>query len=435
MSLPNHLQRVARGGCTPEFNAKCDCSSPAAQCHATPTSRRPRHSPPTSMYTRPLPDGLVDFSSAEGRTRLARALAAGSASAFCPLVAQLQTQAFPAACGLTTLAIVLNALRVDPGRVWHTPWRWYDESFLFCCSGEERVRAAGVTMDELACVARCHGLRAEVVRGASDSHVRRMAARLLAAEADEGEDVSFLAVAFSRRVLGQTGSGHFSPIAAYDEETDSVLVLDTARFKYPPFWVSLPELNAATLEVDEMSSLPRGFVVLTKPGTACQKVSPILSLSRSLHDLELALAGRREKAWSAEELVNLVLQTVGFDVVDCFFRGQDYFSVARRGTLDEMCIRSSIKETPVGRYLGSVRNEISGDAEHQALFVFGCLATFPEHGLCADQLALSALGCLWASMPTQLHCAITQLASALQSAIDGIQGTRADEVEDSDSIE
>jgi Phytochelatin synthase len=32
-------------------------------------------------------------------------------------------------------------------------------------------------------------------------------------------------------VLGQTGSGHFSPIAGYHAATDSVLILDVARFK------------------------------------------------------------------------------------------------------------------------------------------------------------------------------------------------------------
>ena len=36
--------------------------------------------------------------------------------------------------------------------------------------------------------------------------------------------------------LLQTGDGHFSPVAGYHAGTDSVLVLDVARFKYPPYW-------------------------------------------------------------------------------------------------------------------------------------------------------------------------------------------------------
>jgi len=45
----------------------------------------------------------------------------------------------------------------------------------------------------------------------------------------------FLAIAFSRKGIGQTGDGHYSPIAAYHEPTDQCLVLDVARFKYAPF--------------------------------------------------------------------------------------------------------------------------------------------------------------------------------------------------------
>jgi glutathione gamma-glutamylcysteinyltransferase len=41
-----------------------------------------------------------------------------------------------------------------------------------------------------------------------------------------------LIASYSRRILKQTGSGHFSPIAAYDQESDSVLIMDT---------VSLPQ--------------------------------------------------------------------------------------------------------------------------------------------------------------------------------------------------
>ena len=47
---------------------------------------------------------------------------------------------------------------------------------------------------------------------------------------------------FSRGMLSQTGSGHFSPVGAYNEQHDMVLILDTARFKLPAFWTKLPLL-------------------------------------------------------------------------------------------------------------------------------------------------------------------------------------------------
>ena len=46
-------------------------------------------------------------------------------------------------------------------------------------------------------------------------------------------------VNFSRQYLNQTGNGHFSSIGGYNEEEEQVLVLEIARFKYPPFWVDI----------------------------------------------------------------------------------------------------------------------------------------------------------------------------------------------------
>ena len=68
-----------------------------------------------------------------------------------------------------------------------------------------------------------------------------------------------MVVSFCRQSLGQTGDGHFSPIGGYDEEGDRVLVLDVARFKYPPYWVKLPELWEAMKGVDSATGMPRGY--------------------------------------------------------------------------------------------------------------------------------------------------------------------------------
>jgi glutathione gamma-glutamylcysteinyltransferase len=402
------------------------CASPAVQCctvgaAAAPQPPRP---PAKSLYTKPLPPGLVHFCSPAGRTRLARALTGGTAAAFCPLVAQLQTQAFPAACGVTTLAVVLNAARVDPCRVWHTPWRWYDERFLYCCSPEERVRAAGVTLDEFACIAQCHGLLAEVMRGLADVDARALVERVVSAEGGEDGEISFLVAAFSRAALGQTGDGHFSPVAAYDAETDSVLVLDTARFKYPPFWVRLPELNSATRAVDAETQLPRGFVVLTRPADdGADALPPIINWSESLQRLDAALGAERGASWSAAQLVDLVLEAVGADMVDCCLSRR--FSLLRARSTSEDAFGAALAETPVGRYVLSMTG---GDVEFQqlALFVLGCLATSEKRGLSSEEVSLPALGIPWTATPAVLQSAILHLASALLTAVDGIQATSSD---------
>ena len=51
-------------------------------------------------------------------------------------------------------------------------------------------------------------------------------------------------VGYDRRALGQTGEGHFSPIGGYDPASDLALVLDVARFKYPPLPMPSSNTNA-----------------------------------------------------------------------------------------------------------------------------------------------------------------------------------------------
>ncbi|KAL7549330.1 hypothetical protein ACHAWF_012600 [Thalassiosira exigua] len=55
---------------------------------------------------------------------------------------------------------------------------------------------------------------------------------------------------FDRKVLGQVGGGHFSPLGAYHASTDSFLIVDTAKYKYPPVWVGTSDLFASMATVD-----------------------------------------------------------------------------------------------------------------------------------------------------------------------------------------
>jgi glutathione gamma-glutamylcysteinyltransferase len=71
-------------------------------------------------------------------------------------------------------------------------------------------------------------------------------------------------VSFDRGSLGQTGSGHFSPIAAFHPERDLVLVMDVARFKYLPYWVSVSRLYEATLVPDTATGNARGYVLVSR---------------------------------------------------------------------------------------------------------------------------------------------------------------------------
>ena len=75
-------------------------------------------------------------------------------------------------------------------------------------------------------------------------------------------------VDFNRKTLRQKGSGHFSPLAAYHEGEDRFLLMDVARYKAPPCWVSAPMLHAALQGIDSTSGKSRGFLVITRPDAA-----------------------------------------------------------------------------------------------------------------------------------------------------------------------
>ncbi len=88
-------------------------------------------------------------------------------------------------CGLATLAMVLNALQIDPRRLWKSPWRWFSEDLLDCCIPLEvitkyyllmiitwqhhhyannnyyilyqTVKKQGITFSEFACLSKCNG--------------------------------------------------------------------------------------------------------------------------------------------------------------------------------------------------------------------------------------------------------------------------------------
>lgn len=106
---------------------------------------------------------------------------------------------------------------------------------LDCCRPLNDIAQVGLTLSEFACLARCNGLRAQVVSPLVDwspqeraKGLERFRNDLRAVSRGDGT----MALSYSRKTLGQTGDGHFSPIGALCEEKDMVLILDVARFKY-----------------------------------------------------------------------------------------------------------------------------------------------------------------------------------------------------------
>ena len=224
-----------------------------------------------NISQRPLPPSCIAFTSTEGKGLFANALKEGNMESYFPLAShvshelpkwrtlrprpldiplpaltpssplnalQMLTQNEPAYCALGTLATILNALEVDPQRVWKGPWRYYEQSMLDCCRPLDDVAQVGLTLAEFACLARCNGLSATVWSPAVGETAAQRAegianfrAAIKRTATSQGLSSSLMALAYSRKSLGQTGDGHFSPVGGFNEKEDMVLILDVARFK------------------------------------------------------------------------------------------------------------------------------------------------------------------------------------------------------------
>ena len=213
-----------------------------------------------TFYRRDLPSALSSFTSSNGKRLFKQALAQGNAEIYFNLSGNFVNQSEPAYCSLGSLVMVLNALDIDPGKRWKGVWRWYSDELLECKPPKSHILERGLSLSQLAALGRCNGLQITTKRADQVSFEEFKSDLLESVQSNS----KYLISNFSRTYLGQTGVGHFSPVAAYDSIDDQVLVLDTARFKYPSYFVNIKDLYNAMLTVDDESKLSRGYLILSK---------------------------------------------------------------------------------------------------------------------------------------------------------------------------
>ena len=233
--------------------------------HSTPSTSQPTVLP--GWHQRPLPSTLIPFSSPRGRQLFRSALSQQLLEAYFPLSEQFTTQSEPAYCGPSTLAMVLNALSIDPRRVWKGNWRWFSEEMLETCDvrriGQKALQGvdiAGLSFEEMLLLAECNGASVQAFRSEHSSESKFRTAIHTAAS----QPGIHLVASFSRSVMGQTGCGHYSPIAGYHPQTDMALIMDVARFKYPPYWAPVSLLWRAIQEIDPLTGQGRGYYLMSR---------------------------------------------------------------------------------------------------------------------------------------------------------------------------
>jgi hypothetical protein len=180
------------------------------------------------------------------------------------LVINFTTQINETYCGVATTAVVFNASGIPrPVSTADPKFHYFDQVNLITDRVKKvininEVLASGMTLDTYGRFLSCFPVQAKVTHAGDTtrSAFLQTAIRTLKSHHD------FLVVNYFRPDVGQVGGGHYSPVAAYDAATDRFLILDVARYRYPPVWVPATRLWNAMEAVDSDSGRSRGFVVI-----------------------------------------------------------------------------------------------------------------------------------------------------------------------------
>lgn len=169
-------------------------------------------------------------------------------------------------CGIASSVTVLNSLGIDaPDDPQIYPYKMFTQDNIFTDAVLHHrrpldVEKGGNTLEQLASIVSVLDVHVETVF-ANSLDLDGCRDTLVTALKSPNQRVI---VDFNRKTLHQKGSGHFSPLAAYHSGEDRFLLMDVARYKSPPCWVTAPVLYEALAGTDSTSQKSRGFLIVTR---------------------------------------------------------------------------------------------------------------------------------------------------------------------------
>ncbi|MET1114198.1 MAG: phytochelatin synthase family protein [Comamonas sp.] len=216
---------------------------------------------PSASQALEIPSHLFALTHPIGQQRL---IESNYRQAYWPLSAYFETQRNQAYCSVATSVIALNALGIArPATALYPDYSFFTQQDFFAgvdprIAQPEVVAKEGMTLEQLGKVLASHPVRTETVF-ADTLDAGQLRALLMKHLREQDR---FVLLNFNRPILGEVGGGHWSPLAAYHEASDSVLLMDVARYKYPPVWVPLTELLRGAQDHDSVSGKARGLIVV-----------------------------------------------------------------------------------------------------------------------------------------------------------------------------
>ena len=182
------------------------------------------------------------------------------------VIATFAVQNTQSYCSVASAITVLNAMPIKkPVDPTYAPYAYFTQSNFFTPEvikiiSPQTVLQMGMTREQMAETLAAQGVRTRSIAGDSlnDDDLRILLQKALL---DDGQ---FVLANYLRASLGQVGGGHWSALAAFDAQSDRVLILDVAKYKYPPVWVSISALRQAIATIDTTSNKSRGLVIVSK---------------------------------------------------------------------------------------------------------------------------------------------------------------------------
>jgi len=165
------------------------------------------------------------------------------------LKTHFETQIYRSYCGVASSVIVLKALgyKVSQKTFFDNEKANEQRSFY-------KVFFSGMQLADLDGLLRSYGVSTRL-HYASDININEF--REILKENMKNPE-NYMLVNYFRSPLGQGDIGHISPVGAYNELTDEVLIMDVTTYNYPPVWVKLTLLFDAINTRD--AEYTRGFV-------------------------------------------------------------------------------------------------------------------------------------------------------------------------------
>jgi len=240
---------------------------------------------PQSPYSKNV--AVENWNSKEGITRFERSKFKGD---FYRLAHHYKPQNNPAACGQATATIVLSAIYelnnksfpiveewpISFGdKKYPLQYRLINETNFFNSETDKildrRVISmkltnkngnfgGGIDIDELQKMLRVHGVKSKLTNVEKYNEENLAKFRELVKKV-VNSDREFLVLNYDHSYKGLLG-GHFSPVVAYDEQSDSVLMLDVAAHRNPWIWINLSDIYHAMNTKNYAQTSYRGYLVI-----------------------------------------------------------------------------------------------------------------------------------------------------------------------------